>query len=233
VNLFYTPGIPDNDLYLSEEESRHCIKVLRLTVGDEITLVDGKGGFYKASVKLADPRKTKFTITSSQHEYQKRGHYLHMAVAPTKNIDRFEWFLEKATEIGIDEITPLICDRSERREVKIERLNKVITSAMKQSIKAYHPKLNPAQSFRNFIKEKKEGQTFIAHCMDTEKNELKEKITIGNNYVILVGPEGDFSNTEANTATQNGYVAISLGNSRLRTETAALEACFEVNFLNR
>ncbi len=232
MNLFYTPGTPE-DLFLSEEESRHCIKVLRLAAGDEITLIDGKGGFYKATIDIPDPRKTKFSITSAQQEYHKRNHYLHMAVAPTKNIDRFEWFLEKATEIGIDEITPLICDRSERREVKIDRLSKVITSAMKQSIKAYHPKLNPAQSFRNFIREEQKGQRFIAHCMDDEKAELKQKITLGNNYVILVGPEGDFTKAEADSAAQNGYAAISLGESRLRTETAALEACFEINFLNR
>jgi 16S rRNA (uracil1498-N3)-methyltransferase len=153
-------------------------------------------------------------------------------VAPTKNIDRFEWFLEKATEIGIDEITPVICERSERKDVKIDRLNKIITSAIKQSLKAYHPRLNEPVAFKSFIKDAG-GEKFIAHCMDGQKNSLSDSISRNSSYSILIGPEGDFSPKEIDSALSQGFRPISLGTSRLRTETAALEACFEINFLNR
>ncbi|MBL4675635.1 MAG: RNA methyltransferase, partial [Mucilaginibacter sp.] len=158
---------------------------------------------------------------------------LHIAIAPTKNLDRIEWFLEKATEIGIDEISLVICQRSERKEAKVERLDKIITSAIKQSIKAYHPKLNAPVSFNQFVKQNFDGDKYIAHCADGEKAELTQSFEKLGRYLILIGPEGDFSPAEVDAALQNGYRALTLGESRLRTETAALEACFEINFLNR
>lgn len=235
MQLFYTPGInPTNtDYFLSEDESKHCIRVLRLGIGDALQLIDGKGGFYEARIVDANPKKTWLQIISVQKEFQKRNHYLHLAVAPTKNMERVEWLLEKATEIGLDEVSFLICQRSERKEVKIDRLNKIVTSAVKQSIKAYHPVLNEAVPFGRFINTGFDGQKFIAHCDTGDKISLKHELTPHGKYLILIGPEGDFTQDEVAGALNKGYKAITLGDSRLRTETAALEACFEVNFLNR
>jgi 16S rRNA (uracil1498-N3)-methyltransferase len=232
MHLFYTPDITDNFYQLNAEESKHCSKVLRLNKGDKIQLIDGKGGFYIAEITDSNPKQVALNVLDHQQNFNKRNHYLHIAVAPTKNIDRFEWFLEKATEIGIDEITPIICERSERKEVKIDRLNKIITSAVKQSLKAYHPKLNEPISFKKFIGSVK-TEKFIAHCIDQPKNTLENKITKHGNYTVLIGPEGDFSPAEVSLTVLENYVPITLGISRLRTETAALQACFELNFLNR
>jgi 16S rRNA (uracil1498-N3)-methyltransferase len=234
MHLFYTQDLNQQENYtLSEEESRHCCQVLRLNQGDVIHLINGTGGFYTAVILNANPKATQLKITGKQQEYGKRNYYIHIAVAPTKNIERFEWFLEKATEIGIDEITPIICDRSERREIKTERLNKVITSAVKQSIKAYYPRLNEVVKFKDFVKKASPALKFIAHCMDGEKFTLKDKFKPKELYLVLIGPEGDFSPGELDEALTNGFFPISLGVSRLRTETAALESCFELNFLNR
>jgi len=233
MHLFYTPDITLPDYSLSEEESKHAIRVLRLQLNDEVILVDGKGGKYTAQITDVNPKKTILKITHSQQEFGKRNHYLHIAVAPTKNIERLEWFLEKATELGIDTITPIICDRSERKEVKTDRLNKIIISAVKQSIKAYHPLLNEAISFKQFIEPGFEGAGFIAHCMEGEKPLLAQLIKPQGHYTILIGPEGDFTPQELTLAQAAGYTGISLGEARLRTETAALVACFEINMLNR
>jgi 16S rRNA (uracil1498-N3)-methyltransferase len=235
MQLFYTPDINPSlpQYFLSEEESKHAVRVLRLVVGDELTLIDGKGGFYKAEIKDAHPKRTILQISAVTTEFNKRNHYLHIAIAPTKNLDRVEWFLEKATEIGIDEISLIICQRSERKEAKTERLDKIITSAIKQSIKAYHPVLNAAVPLNQFLKQPFDGQKFMAHCDEGEKVGLAQVIKPYSRYLILIGPEGDFSPAEVDYALQNGYKAITLGESRLRTETAALAACFEVNFLNR
>ncbi|MGI4749113.1 MAG: 16S rRNA (uracil(1498)-N(3))-methyltransferase [Janthinobacterium lividum] len=231
--LFYTPDLNPADCFLNEEESRHCIKVLRLQKDDLVEIVDGKGSFYHAKITVSNPKKTSFIILETKFEFEKRNHYLHIAVAPTKNIERLEWFIEKATEVGIDEITPILCQHSERKTINQERLNKVITSAMKQSLKAYHPKLNELITFSSFVKMTTDSQKWIAHCEDTKKVLIKEALLPQQKYLILIGPEGDFSPQEINMALENGFQAITLGNSRLRTETAALEACFEVNFLNR
>lgn len=233
MHIFYTPNINSNALILSEEESKHCIKVLRLDVGSLLHLVDGIGGFYDAIIEDAHPKRTKLLIVNKLENFSKRNHYLHIAIAPTKNIERVEWFLEKATEIGIDEITPLICDRSERKEIKTERLNKVITSAVKQSIKAFHPKLNEAVRFSDLVSKSTNTQKFIAHCIDGSKVSIKDQLITNGNYLVMIGPEGDFTLQEVETAVNNNFIPISLGDSRLRTETAALEACFEINFLNR
>jgi 16S rRNA (uracil1498-N3)-methyltransferase len=235
MQLFYTPDIEPTHLqyFLSEEESKHCIRVLRLGVGDEVKLVDGRGGLYSAQIKDAHPKRTILQITAVTTAFNKRNHYLHIAIAPTKNIERLEWFLEKATEIGIDEISLIICQRSERKEAKVERLNKIITSAIKQSIKAYHPKLNEALPLDELLLHEFNGQKFIAHCNEGDKIGLREGIVPHGKYLILIGPEGDFSGKEIENALNKGFKAITLGESRLRTETAALEACFEANFLNR
>lgn len=235
MQLFYTPDIePQNNQYfLSEEESKHCIKVMRMGAGDAVQLIDGRGGLYEAEIKDPHPKRTILQINSVTTGFNKRNHYLHIAIAPTKNMERLEWFLEKATEIGIDEISLIICQRSERKEAKVERLDKIVTAAMKQSIKAYHPVLNEAVAFSNFISNPFEGQKFIAHCMPGNKANLKDVIISNGRYLILIGPEGDFSPKEVEDALRLDFKAITLGESRLRTETAALEACFEVNFLNR
>lgn len=217
---------------MNTDESKHCIRVLRLQKDDLVQLIDGRGGLFEAVIVNPDPKRTQLQIVRETREYQKRNHYLHIAIAPTKNIERLEWFLEKATEIGVDEISPIICDRSERKEVKKERLDKVITSAVKQSLKAYHPKLNEAIKYKDFIRNIS-GPGYIAHCMDGEKTQLKNLITLNDRYTILIGPEGDFTPAELDSALNHQFQPISLGTSRLRTETAALEACFEINFLNR
>jgi 16S rRNA (uracil1498-N3)-methyltransferase len=233
MHLFYTPNILADFYQLDEEESKHCIRVLRLKNGDQVNLIDGKGGFYLAEIIDDHPKKTTLKVFSVQKEFAKRNHYLHIAVAPTKNIDRFEWFLEKATEIGIDEITPIICDRSERKEVKIDRSNKIITAAVKQSLKGYHPQLNKQITFKEFIAQASADMKYIAHCEVGDKKSMASAFITQQKYLILIGPEGDFSPTEIDIALQNGFVPITLGTSRLRTETAALQACFEINYLNR
>lgn len=233
MHVFYTPDITSTQYTLNEEESKHCSRVLRLGIGDVVHLIDGRGGFYEAQITEAHKKHVQLTVIQSQQEYGKRNHHLHIAVAPTKNIDRLEWFLEKATEIGIDEITPIICDRSERKIIKEERLERVITSAVKQSLTAYHPILNTAVPFADFMKQNSNAQKFIAHCMEGEKVYINEITAKHQSYLILIGPEGDFSPLELSTALQNNYKPVTLGNTRLRTETAALAACFEVNYLNR
>ncbi|MGB4773701.1 MAG: 16S rRNA (uracil(1498)-N(3))-methyltransferase [Daejeonella sp.] len=236
MHLFYTPQIKaliNEEHHLNEEESKHCIKVLRLQKGDEISLINGVGGLYQAIITEPHPKKTQLKILAVQQEFKKRNHYLHIAVAPTKNIERLEWFLEKATEIGIDEISLIICDRSERKEAKTERLLKIITAAVKQSLTAYHPKLNEPVLFRSFIQQSSTKHKFIAHCADDQKTSLEESFSKHSEYLILIGPEGDFTLPEIELALSYNFTPISLGNTRLRTETAALEACFEINYLNR
>jgi 16S rRNA (uracil1498-N3)-methyltransferase len=235
MQLFYTPDIDTASSMwsLNEEESKHCARVLRLQAGDMIRLIDGKGNFYSAEIVDAHPKKTKLKILSVEQDPNRRNHYLHIAIAPTKNIERLEWFLEKATEIGIDEISLIICQRSERKDVKTDRLNKIITSAIKQSIKAWHPVLNEPVALNKFLSTQLEGQKFIAHCEAGDKLNLKNELKPLGRYLILIGPEGDFASREIDEAIKNDFKAITLGKSRLRTETAALEACFEVNFLNR
>ena len=235
MHLFYTPDIePAHPQYfLSEEESKHAIRVLRLEVGSEVQLIDGRGGFYTAVIQDAHPKRTILNITSVTTDFNKRNHYLHLAVAPTKNIERLEWFLEKATEIGIDEISLIISQRSERKEAKTDRLNKIITAAIKQSLKAFHPVLNEPVKLNELLMRPFDGQKFIAHCEPGDKINLRDDLQLQGRCLILIGPEGDFAPAEIESALQNGFKPITLGESRLRTETAALEACFEVNFLNR
>jgi len=231
MSLFYVPSL-SSGLVLPEEESQHAVKVLRLQVGDEITVVDGAGGFYTAEIINPHPKHCTFEITRTILEYAKRNYRLHIAIAPTKNIERLEWFIEKATEIGIDEITPIICRFSERKIIKAERLEKIIVSASKQSVKAYFPKLNPLCTFDELIKNHHATQKFIAHCYDDNKKQFQSVIQKSFDILILIGPEGDFSKEEVEKAISVGFIPVSLGNSRLRTETAGVVACHTVCLKN-
>ncbi|TKG96518.1 16S rRNA (uracil(1498)-N(3))-methyltransferase [Puteibacter caeruleilacunae] len=232
MHLFYTPDIAGNQYTLSESESKHCTRVLRLKEGDHIQLIDGKGGFYTAQITQAHHKKCIVEVTEEQQSYGKRDFYLHIAIAPTKNIDRLEWFLEKATEIGVDEITPILCDHSERKIIKPERLEKIIVSAMKQSYKAYKPILNPITSIKELFSSDFDGDRYIAHCEDTNRKLFRDEIAKKEKVLVLIGPEGDFSPSEIDSARENQFTEISLGSSRLRTETAGVVACHTVNLLN-
>lgn len=229
--MFYCPDI-QNSTHLPESESHHAIRVLRLQAGDEIDIVDGVGGFYKAVITNPHPKHCEFELRDSVFEFGKRNYNLHIAIAPTKNIERFEWFVEKCTEIGIDEITPVICRFSERKIIKPKRIEKIIVSASKQSLKAYFPKLNPICNFDEFLNNNSSKLNFIAHCHETEKTPLQDVYKKGADCVIMIGPEGDFSPDEVKKAAEKGYQAISLGSSRLRTETAGVIACHTVSLIN-
>lgn len=231
MQIFYTPDIAENP-ELPEEEAGHCIRVLRLSEGDEILLTDGKGSFYKAAISRAHPKHCEVSILKNWKQEPLWDFQLHIAVAPTKNMDRMEWFAEKATEIGIDAITCLNCRFSERREIKPARLEKILISAMKQSQKATLPRLAGMINFRAFVQQPFEGRKFIAHCEEGDKTLLKHTYHSGENALVLIGPEGDFSPEEIELAIQQGFEPISLGKSRLRTETAALVACHTLHVLN-
>jgi 16S rRNA (uracil1498-N3)-methyltransferase len=225
MHLFYTPDISGDFYTLSEEESLHCTRVLRLRAGDAVRLTDGRGGLYTANIVDAHGKRCAVQVTGARHEVGRRSYYLQIALAPTKSIERYEWFLEKATEIGVDEITPLLCEHSERKAIKAERLEKVIMSAMKQSLKAYHPRLRSMQDFAAFVVQPFDGAKCIAHCMPSQKTPLKEAILPHGRTLVLIGPEGDFSPEEVALAQQHGFVEVGMGNSRLRTETAGVVAC--------
>lgn len=232
MQIFYTPDIALNP-ELPEEEAGHCIRVLRLMEGDEILLTDGTGSFYKAAISRAHAKHCEVSILESWKQPPLWNFHLHIAVAPTKNMDRLEWFAEKATEIGIDSITCLNCRFSERRDVKPARLEKILVSAMKQSQKATLPRLTGMTDFKTFVTQPFTGRKFIAHCEEGEKLLLKNVYHPGENVLILIGPEGDFSPEEIELARQQGFASISLGESRLRTETAALVACHTIHVLNQ
>ncbi len=233
MNIFYTPDISGSSYTLNEEESKHCVRVLRMAEGDEICLVDGAGGFYVATIADANPKRCRVEVVEKKENYGKRPYYLHIAIGPTKLNDRYEWFLEKVTEIGIDEITPVESFHSERRMVKKERSEKVVTSAVKQSVKAYHPVVNDITSFKELVNRPFDGVKLIAHCNPGDKTLLKNAFTPSENVLILIGPEGDFSIDEVELAKQKGFVEISLGESRLRTETAGVVACHTVSLMNQ
>ena len=231
MHIFYTPDIL-NFHELPHEEAQHCIRVLRLKEGDEILLTDGNGHFFKAIITLASQKHCKVEILETITQQLPWENQIHIALAPTKNMDRNEWFAEKATEIGVNQISFLNCKYSERKEIKPERIAKIMISAMKQSQKATLPILQKIISFDQFISQNFEGQKFIAHCYPEEKVSLSHAYKKGENALILIGPEGDFSNEEVEKAIKNGFQPISLGDSRLRTETAALMACQTIHVIN-
>lgn len=230
--LFYTPDI-DIHPELPEEEAAHCLRVLRLSQGDKITLTDGKGYFYEAQISVASAKRCSVSILNKTFQpFYWRGH-LHLAMAPTKNMDRTEWFAEKATEIGIDEISFLNCRFSERKVLKVERIEKIVVSAVKQSLKARKPQINEMTSFDKFVRQDFPGDKFIAHCYAGEKPLLKDVLSNEKDTLVLVGPEGDFSPEEVELALYCGFRPVSLGMSRLRTETAALVAAHLMNLYHQ
>ena len=233
MQLFYNPNINNDSESFSfdKEESKHIIKVLRKKDTDILYVTNGLGDLFTTEITLASDSKCTVRIVSVVKSEQPK-YQLHLAVAPTKLNDRYEWFLEKATEIGVTEITPIICDHSERKQIKTERFDKIIQSAIKQSNQYFLPKLNEPISFKDFMKNKNEDVKLIAHCEETNKKSLKEIIRPNENITLLIGPEGDFSEKEIKLAIENKYIPISLGNTRLRTETAAIVASHSVAFVN-
>ena len=235
MQLFYNPNITPETTTITFDkiESRHIVKVLRKKEGDILTITNGNAFVFEAKITVASDKKCLAEIITSDKKEKHWDYYLHIAIAPTKNNDRMEWFLEKATEIGIDEITPIICQNSERKVVKLDRFEKIIQSAMKQSLKFTLPKLNDVQKFPDFIEQKHEGQICIAHCEELEKKTLLNTIKPKEKVTILIGPEGDFSSTEIEKALAKNYIPISLGESRLRTETAGIVATNAISFINQ
>ncbi len=232
MQIFYTPDIAVRQ-ELPEEEAGHCIRVLRLTEGDEVMLTDGRGFFYRAVIRRAHHKHCEVEVLERWEQPKPWQFSLHIAVAPTKNMDRMEWFVEKATEIGIDAVTCLNCRFSERREVKTARLEKIMVSAMKQSQKATLPTLAGMTDFATFVKQPFDGRKFIAHCEEADKKLLKQLYLPRENALVMIGPEGDFSPEEIAMALGEGFEPVSLGESRLRTETAALVACHTIHVLNQ
>lgn len=233
MQLFYNPDIHEatSSFTFDKEESKHIVKVLRKSVGDVLHITNGLGWMFDAEIINADIKKCQANISNAK-QHPKREYKLHLAVAPTKMNDRFEWFLEKATEIGIDAITPILCDHGERKVIKLDRFEKILQSAMKQSLQCYLPTINELTPFNNFVNQDFEGQKYIAHCEDSDRNSLKSQLKPDQDIVILIGPEGDFSVKEIETALQHNFIPVTLGNTRLRTETAAIAACHSVAFVN-
>jgi len=231
MNIFYEPQIKQN-LCLNEEESRHAVKVLRLSAGDLLYVVDGNGGFYTSKVKSTQSKKCELMIVEEKQEYEKKDFYIHLIIAPTKNMDRMEWMLEKCVEIGIDEISFIQTRYSERKEIKTQRLEKIAIGAMKQSLKAYLPKINEMISWKEFLKrEYSDSQKMMAHLEEGDRKLIQHFAQPKGKYAILIGPEGDFSPEEIKQAIEKGFQPVTLGNSRLRTETAGLVACHTLNII--
>tara|TARA_R110000868_G_scaffold17603_2_gene76854 strand:- start:4387 stop:5094 length:708 start_codon:yes stop_codon:yes gene_type:complete len=233
MQLFYNPNIDatTENFSFDKEESKHIIKVLRKKDTDILHVTNGLGDLFETEITLASDNKCTVKIISATKKAPSKVH-LHLAVAPTKMNDRYEWFLEKATEIGVQEITPIICDHSERKVVNQERFEKIILAAMKQSNELYLPKLNNAITFKEFVKQKNKGLQLIAHCEETDKKSLKSVLKVNENITLLIGPEGDFSEKEIALAIGSQFIPVTLGTTRLRTETAAIVACHSVAFFN-
>jgi 16S rRNA (uracil1498-N3)-methyltransferase len=233
MQLFYNSEIKKSDLtfFFDKEESKHIVKVLRKKEGGKIFITNGLGYLFESEIIMASEKKCEVKITKETFQ-EPTAFYTHIAVAPTKMNDRLEWFLEKATEIGIHEITPIICDHSERKVYKIDRAEKIIQAAIKQSLHYYIPKINEPVSLSQFIKSNITGQKFIAHCEETDKKSFKNEVIKDEKITILIGPEGDFSTKEINLAIDNNFIPVTLGNTRLRTETAALVACHTIALIN-
>ncbi len=231
MQLFYIPDIQGSQIVFDREESRHCVRVLRYREGDHVQLTDGKGTMFTGLLVSAQPDRCEVEVI--RQEYHRSGTApLHLAVAPPKNPDRFGWFLEKATEIGVDEITPLLCDRSERTTLRIPRFEKVMIAAMKQSLRCRLPKLNEPVEFRTFVRQSHPGQRFIAWCESGRETGLFRMLKPDNAIMVAIGPEGDFTPGEVSAAAENGFIPVSLGNSRLRTETAGVLVCCGVRLIH-
>ena len=231
MNLFYQPSIDQGVLHLDEEESKHCIKVLRKQQGEIIRITDGKRNFYDAVILNGDPRHCTFSIQKKIGETP-RDFSIHIAISPTKNADRIEWFVEKSVEMGIDQITLLHCKHSERNYLKTERLKKVAISAIKQSFKATLPAIHDVVAYDTFVKSIRAEEKFVAFVDSTNPIHLKNAAKPKHSSIVLIGPEGDFAEEELQLAMENNFIKVSLGNSRLRTETAGIAACHILNLIN-
>ncbi len=234
MQIFYVPDIKGNTCMMDENESKHSIRVLRMVKGDKLKLVDGHGTLYEGIISDPDPAGCKITITGATRNFEKRDYKLHIAISPIKNHDRFAWFVEKSVEIGVDEITPVICRNTEKKGIRIDRLNNIIISAMKQSIKAFKPVLNAPVTFSEFINTDFSGIKMVAHCNHLyNRSKIDQVYNKNKDAVILIGPEGDFSEEELDQAFKHDFKSIHFGNSRLRTETAGIAACHSVYFINQ
>lgn len=231
MELFYSTAFYGDHFLLEGEEAHHLLKVLRHREGDTVTITDGKGSLFTTRIIDGDTKKCKLEIISQNKIDTEKKYSLHIAIAPTKNSDRFEWFLEKSTELGIDEVTPIVCQHSERRIIKEERLEKVLVAAMKQSLKRFLPALHPLKKFQEFIKEIREPQRYI--CTMNADDLLINRYDPLEKTLILIGPEGDFSQEEIDLAVKHGFVPVSLGTTRLRTETAGIMACATLAIANQ
>lgn len=217
---------------LTADESWHCAKVLRKRAGESVHLIDGKGNFYEGTLEVVSEKQCLVKISKGPTQQTKKNYRLHLAIAPTKQIDRIEWMIEKAVEIGIDEISFVQCKNSERTTIKIERILKIIESAVKQSLQAFIPKVNELRTIKEVVLNASEDQILIAHCFDSPKNNIKELQFKNKSTLILIGPEGDFTKEEVEFAQQNKCTAVSLGDTRLRTETAGLYICQAASLLS-
>ncbi len=234
MRLFIVKNINSSIVLLNEKESKHIARVLRMNIGDSLHLTDGKGKLCKAKIIQLSNKRCEVEIISTIENFEKRNYYLHVAICPTKSNDRFEWFLEKATEIGIDEITVLVGENSERRKFNINRYEKIIHTAVKQSLKTYIPKLNEAMKVKDFIAQNTfKGLKMMAHCnTQFEQKNIKSLLQKKSSILIMIGPEGDFSHSEIAFALQHNFQGILLSNSRLRTETAGVVVANHLSFIN-
>jgi 16S rRNA (uracil1498-N3)-methyltransferase len=234
MQVFYAPDITGNMYILDQNESKHIVRVLRMSAGTRVKLIDGKGNLYEGVIDDPDPRECSIRITGVINNFETRSYRLHIAISPLKNSDRLEWFIEKSVELGIDEITPLICRNTEKPNIKKERIGNIIISAMKQSLKSTLTTINDPVTFSEFIERDHDGIRMIAHCNEAYKRiKISDSYSSGENALILIGPEGDFSKEEIAAATEKGFAGIHLGKSRLRTETAGIAACHSIYFINQ
>ncbi len=234
MQIFYAPDIKSGYYTLDEKESKHSVRVLRMKKGTPVRLIDGKGNLYEGVVDDPDPKGCGISIISVVNDFEKRNYRLHIAISPLKNPERFDWFVEKSVEIGIDEITPVLCRNTEKPGIKPERIKSIIISAMKQSIKAGITILNDPVEFTDFTDHAISEIKLIAHCnKNYERHSIREVCPPGKNALILVGPEGDFTPDEIESASENGFIPVHLGGSRLRTETAGIAACHSIYFINQ
>jgi 16S rRNA (uracil1498-N3)-methyltransferase len=234
MQIFYAPDISGNTYTLDENESKHLIRVLRMVKGSEVRLIDGKGNLYEGIISIPDQKRCTILITGKTEDFERRNYRLHIAISPLKNPERFEWFMEKSVEIGVDEITPIICRNTEKPGIKSIRINNLIISAMKQSLKASQTILNEPCNFNEFVNSASDGIKMIAHCENSRiRHKISDVYSKSNTALILIGPEGDFTTEEIETAARLGFIPVHLGSSRLRTETAGVAACHSIYFINQ
>ena len=233
MQIFYSEKVSDGLAFFSREETGHCLRVLRMRRGDTMAFTDGRGNLYEGVITEDDPWGMKVSVTSAISSTGKREYRLHVAISPVKNDDRLEWFIEKAVETGIDEITPVICQRTEKRRIRRERLEGIILSAMKQSLRTFLPTLNEPVPFSDFVSAEYKTRKLIASCDESlERRSITSAVSRGEDVLILIGPEGDFTDEETRVALEHGFIPVHFGPGRLRTETAGIAACCSVYLAN-